>query len=631
MTIPRTALILYFFVVWILWPAGAWGESLQLPLTVELPLLRSLIARQAYPLPGEKASLYHPAQGCNQIVLSSPQLTEERGYLRFQTEVQLKWGTPVMESCLTPLTWKGSIILWQRPRINTQWQLSFETVDSAVLDTNNRPIKAVDLLWDLIKDHIHQYLNKIIVNLAPPVTDLKSCLLPMFDHHHQNMAHRFFASMRPDAPILRPEGLRINILAEIDLPRQNDRNESAPHPTQQHYSRVIELWHTWDNFLILQLKQFSHDPLSTTDRSILLDTMLTVRYEFTDAIKEDRLSNHFIRDQFLWGWKQLSPVFRNHLSDDSKTNPLGYLAFFTANDALQILDRLGPAVGIEMSADGFRRLAALISSEPLEQPGNETDQKLRKVLGLDPLQDAPLPVEFPLPVPTTEDGDPSSWLHPVLWRNFALLFSPPQALANETGQKFQTEIKQWTAELIPASVLLPKVHNVLQTAATREQNKRPFLTDAAGWFEKMIVASAWQESCFRQFHINNKTITYLLSSNKTAVGIMQVNEQIWRGVYSTRQLRWNIEYNSQAGCEIMGLYLRDYLLKEKIPTDVATPQGQRFLATWLYALYNGGPGQRRPFLSRYTGKKLFRSEQLFLAKYDAVAEEAWIDRVHCLP
>jgi hypothetical protein len=602
-------------------------------LTVALPLLRSLIAQQAYPLPGEKASLYNTAQGCNQIVLSSPQLTEERGYLRFQTKVQLKWGTPVMESCLTPLTWEGSVILWQRPRINSQWQLSFETVDSAVLNLNNQPIKAVDLLWDLIKDHVHQYLNKINVNLAPPVTDLKTCLLPMFDQHHQNMARRFFASMRPDVPVLQPEGLRINILTEIDLPRQNKTSEPAPYLTQQHYSRVIELWHTWDNFLILQLKQFTHDPLSATDRSILLDTMLTVRYEFTDAIKEDRLTNHFIRDQFLWGWKQLSPVFRNHLSNDSRTNPLGYLAFFTASDALQVLDRFGPAVGIEMSADGFRRLAGLISSNPLDTnlPGNETDQQLRKVLGLDPLPDAPLLRDSPFPVPTTEDGDPSSWLQPVLWRNLALLFTPTEALANETNPKYQTEIKQWTAELIPASVLLPKVHNLLQTAANREQNKQQFLTGAAGWFEKMIVASAWQESCFRQFHINNKTITYLLSSNKTAVGIMQVNEQIWRGVYNTRQLRWNIEYNSQAGCEIMGLYLRDYLLKEKFPVDVITPQGQRFLAAWLYALYNGGPGQRRPFLSRYTGKKLLRSEKLFLAKYDAVAATAWIDRVHCLP
>jgi hypothetical protein len=65
--------------------------------------------------------------------------------------------------------------------------------------------------------------------------------------------------------------------------------------------------------------------------------------------------------------------------------------------------------------------------------------------------------------------------------------------------------------------------------------------------------------------------------------------------------------------------------------DLGTAKGQRFLAGWLYALYNGGPGQRTPFVSRYTSGKMYRSERLFLAKYDAVVKGNWMDRVRCLP
>ena len=629
----RSLRILYFVVAWMLIATQAQGKPLQLPLTLDMALLRSLIVQQAYPLTGEQASILNHADSCNQIILSTPQITEERGHIRFQTKVQLKWGTPVMESCLAPFAWEGSIVLWQRPRVNAQWQLSFETINSAVLDKNGRPMQAIDILWNLIKDHVHEYLNKITVNLAPPVNDMKICLLPMFDRDHQNMAQRFFASMRPDQPSLQPDGLRVNILAEIELPRQDTTSEPIPQPKQQDYARVIELWHTWDNFLILQLKHFTDAPLTSADRRILLDTMLTVRYEFTDAIAQERLSNPFIRGQFLWSWNQLAPVFRNHLYNHPKTNLLGYLAFITANDALRILDQLGPAVGIEISADGFRRLAAMISPEPFDQtkPATETDQQLRKVLGLEPLPDPPLPADKPISVPAIEENDPTSWENPFHWRGLEQFFSIPQAHASESDQLSQTEIKKWTAELTPASVLLPKVCDVLQAAADRQQKKLASPSNTADWFEKMILAAAWQESCFRQFHINNKAITYLLSSNRTSVGVLQVNEQIWHGVYNIRQLRWNINYNSQAGCEIMALYLRDYLQEEKPPVDVSTPQGQRFLAAWLYALYSGGPGQRRPFLNRYHSEKLFRGEQLFLAKFDAVKGEEWGNRVHCLP
>lgn len=612
---------------------GVQAESLRLPLTVDMELLRTLIVQQAYTIPGEKANILNMGQGCNQITLFSPRVSVDQGYLRFQTGVTIKWGTPVLGSCLTPLVWEGSVVLWQRPRINGQWQLSFETVNSLVLDKGGRQINAIDLLWNLIKDHVHSYLDKITINLAPPVTDMKASLLPMFGPDQQAMAQRFLASMRPEQPIVQSEGVQLHILAEIDLP---PRTDAPPVPaSQQDYARVIELWHSWDAFLVFQLKQFTEYPLTEEDRQILLDAMLTARYEFSEAIAEQKVTTEFIRGQFLRGWSQLAPVFRNHLPKRRKNNLLGYLAFFTASDALRVLDQLGPAVGLEISAGGFRRLAALISPTPYEDPGQdseEVDPELRKVLGLEPLPEEELPSDQPIPVTAPTDGEPTSCAPPSGWRHLVGLFAPTQAWAAAAGQPTsQKDIRRWTAGITPASDLLPRVQEVLLEASAG-QHKR--LSQGAGrtaWFDTMVLASAWQESCFRQFHIDKNAITFLLSYNNTSVGIMQVHEKVWRGVYNTRQLRWNIAYNSRAGSEILSLYLRDYLLKSKAPLDLTTVKGQRFLAGWLYALYNGGPGQRKPFVTRYNDGKLYRSEQLFLAKYDTVSKGDWMGRVRCLP
>ena len=614
-------------------PSWAQAEPVQLPLTIPLPLLRVLIAQNGYPLEGERAKVFDAAHGCNQIELSAPQVAEEHGHLRFKTKVSIHWGAPVMESCLTPFSWEGSITLQQRPRIDANWRLTFETTDSAVFDKNNKPVQAVDLLWSLLKDHVHEYLGRISIDLAPPVADLKNTLLPMFDQQHQTIAQRFLASMRPDRPSVQPDGLNASILADLPLSPQERTDQPAPQLTPQDYARAMSLWRAWDDYLILQLKQFVGASLSDEERAVLLTTMLTARYEFTDAIDQGQLSNVFVRNQFLRGWSQLEPIFCNHLLGDSQTNILGYLAFFSANDALRILDQLGPEVGIEISEEGFRRLAGLINAGPfvLGAVSTDADQQLRRVIGLPPLPAPPLPTDKPIPLPEPEENDPTSLLQRTPWRALALFFPGPAAVWAAEQPDPLAAVRQWTAELIPASELLPKVRDVLLEAATTQRDQFTPFVHADDWFVQMILAAAWQESCFRQFRVQNNAVTYTLSSNQSSVGVMQINEHIWRGVYNIKQLRWNIGYNSQAGCEIMALYLRDYLLREKSPGDFTTPPGQRFLAGWLYALYNGGPGQTKPFLQRYKNDKLFRAEQLFLAKFDAVVAGEWANLVRCLP
>jgi hypothetical protein len=112
---------------------------------------------------------------------------------------------------------------------------------------------------------------------------------------------------------------------------------------------------------------------------------------------------------------------------------------------------------------------------------------------------------------------------------------------------------------------------------------------------------------------------------------MQINEKVWRGIYDLQKLRWNIAYNSAAGSEILALYLNRYLAKKHNASHFNDASGRRYMATWLYALYNGGPGQLKKFPERSTAGKLYRSEKLFQEKYDKVGNHHWFQQVDCLP
>lgn len=608
-------------------------ETVRLPITIDLPLLRSLIVQQAYPDPGETARVIDRAGGCNQVVLSAPQMSVEQEQLRFQTTVRLQWGTPIGGGCFAPLTWEGAVALWQRPSIDDKWQLSFETLDSALLDRNGKPAKLAALVWNQVKGYVHGYLQQITIDLVPPVGDVKNFLLPLFDYSHQSAAKRFLTSMRPEQPVLTADGLQVNILAEAEATGQVREGQSDPAASPEALAMVMELWQTWDALLIHLISQFSDQPLTDDDRHDLMDTMLTVRHEFEEVLTEQKLTSDFVRGQFVWSWQQLEGVFRRHLSDSPSDNPLGYLAFFTAADALVALDHIGPAMGIEVSRDGFHRLAELISSEPLEslQATPEVNALLRKILGLGAPLEVLMPEEKATPAPPRENDSPTTWYRSSGGWGIWNFFGCSQAWAGEYRMPGLREIRSWTAETTSTDTLLKKVRKVLAWAAgTQHENLGPPTGDTA-WFDTMVTATAWQESCFRQFHVKKEKVTYLLSYNQTSVGLMQVNERIWRGIYDRQQLRWNVRYNAQAGAEILALYLNRYINREKNQVNLSSNSGRRFLAVWLYSLYNGGPSQLKKLPKRHREQQLYQSEQLFLAKYDQVQEDGWINRVDCLP
>ncbi len=142
-------------------------------------------------------------------------------------------------------------------------------------------------------------------------------------------------------------------------------------------------------------------------------------------------------------------------------------------------------------------------------------------------------------------------------------------------------------------------------------------------FTRAVMATAWQESCFRQFIVKERKQTYIVSYNNSSVGLMQVNERVWRGIYNLSSLRWDIAYNAAAGAEILDTYLTRYAL----PKMAALKAGDRFaaddLAYALYAMYNGGPGDFSKYLKRRSSKKFYKTDSHFKQKYTWVKNGEW--------
>src|SRR5208283_3412848 len=148
-------------------------------------------------------------------------------------------------------------------------------------------------------------------------------------------------------------------------------------------------------------------------------------------------------------------------------------------------------------------------------------------------------------------------------------------------------------------------------------------TDNGRVYVSLVLSTAWQESCWRQFVMDGTRIKWLESSTGD-IGLMQVNKHVWRGFYDIERLKWDVLYNAGAGCEILARMMRYALAQPRFdPVPVAG-----HLARSTYAAYNGGPGACNRWRRREP-PALRQIDSSFWDKYRAVQDGTPIDILSC--
>ena len=118
-----------------------------------------------------------------------------------------------------------------------------------------------------------------------------------------------------------------------------------------------------------------------------------------------------------------------------------------------------------------------------------------------------------------------------------------------------------------------------------------------------------------------------LRSDSGDVGLMQVNERVWRGFYDLQKLRWDIRYNADAGAEVLLQYLVNYALKK---AEHKHAGGADNLARASYSAYNSGPGSINRYRNPRAGGRAKKIDQAFWTKYQLVKQGKELQVAECL-
>ncbi|MBU3954647.1 MAG: lytic transglycosylase domain-containing protein [Proteobacteria bacterium] len=583
--------------------------------------------------PGNKVELLHDPKGCKKITITDLNFSQENSLLKFEIKVHIKAGIELMNTCLFPIDWEGYVVFFQTPEIAPEnWILSLKTKDSLVLNKNREPGIMAGAVWKLIKGNVHAYVDAIQIDLTPSVNEIKSFLSDMFPERLRPQAVLMVESMAPGKIEIQNNAVQIGINTDISSVHVDDSQEETLNDKE--LERFIETWEAMDAFIVYLVNSMTDRPLSEDEKDRVLETLLNTRYRFIKELNMPAHENDFVRHQFIIAWDNLSVLFKNHIGNNFAASPLGSLAFFSSMDALKVLDSIGPTMGIEVSRNGLIRLARLMNNKKTPDLfySLENDEALRTILGLEPKLKESLE-----PIPEEPQNDTQDFLNTLFNRLPGLVkdtikFIRPysEAIAAEPLKKDILHLEKWLPDRMDNSEYVKKIRSVLEQASgkTIAKNKRD--RDYHDHFRLIVDAVAWQESCFRQFKRSNEKIVYLRSYNNTSVGLMQVNERVWRGLYDQEKLRWNIGYNIEAGCEILDLYLNRYILRKMEQKKYKGLENKDTIARTLYALYNGGPGEFSRFLERNSKEKFYISDVLFYEKYLWVKNSQWENAGICL-
>jgi soluble lytic murein transglycosylase-like protein len=600
--------------------------TVTIPIRLDEPFLRRLIVAQVFTDEGERAVLWDDPQGCGDLELASPAVEAQDGRLIIRSGGDARWGAAVGDVCLLPLSWTGLVEVVEQPTLEREHPIvHFQVVDSALYQRNGRKAFVASRLWGWIKQYVHPRMESVTVDLHAPVEELRSFLPLVLPSAYAGDADATLASVTLAAARVEEDALVIDVTITSPDPPAGFVPEPEP-PLDLH---EIEQWDAFLTFVVKRAALESDDsPLSTELLAALIDS----RYDIVEVLT---LAEPGARDPvpelFRKAWARLAPILRELEGDLPGSAALRYLALVAAGDALLAIDGLGPGSGLDISADGLRRLARMVAPEDESDPldyATVVDAELREQFGFGP----PLPQLAPPPTTTTtttiplpsepaepaEPAAPTSSAEPsmpsrLLARLLEWLVSSAEA-AGEPSSDIDKRLRNWAPTRDDLDEYLPIIQKVLHAAAEDALAKKPVEAPYSRIFRPLMLATAWKESCWRQYvRRGGKVVT--MQSSAGAVGIMQINPRVWRGFYDPNVLRTDTAYNARAGAEILRHYLVDYALRKK---EQELGGSVDALARATYSAYNGGPGHLGRYRSETAPKSLREIDAEFWRVYRTV-------------
>ncbi|MCX5806519.1 MAG: lytic transglycosylase domain-containing protein [Proteobacteria bacterium] len=589
------------FVIWCMgllcWPMDSQSTTqiIHFPVVIDYSFIRSAFIQQAFTQPGGRATPLNTKDGCTQIDLWDPKAGPEKSSLKLSSTMKIKTGFPIAGNCMQLAEWQGPIDILQRIVVDEKGtKMAMQAMEFKPMGLDKTNASVNKMLTDLIQSSLSSYFGKMSIDLTGTFKGLQDQLPNFFSTSYQSGLGAWLSSIRINGTQLKPEGIVLDVIIDVDAAQPSGDVSKTPE-SKTEIQRLIKTWEEWDAFSVYQLQAVMGQPVTDDEKDNVLEALLDRRYEFVQALEDGALSQDLILRQFTENWQKLSDFYRKHLAQTLSNSPADYLSFIATSDALVALSKTGLGSGLNVNHDGLLKLMKLLGGTKAEtdlhySPG--VNRSLQTFFGLGQSLDDP-ELSMNISAISLLKGDSEA---------------PYYADESDSGLE---QAKAWIFKKENVVPYLSRIRLELEWQSSEILSKAKLDAKYQSLFPLIMQATAWQESCWRQFVEKQGKVSPIYSYNKSSVGMMQINERVWRGIYQPESLQWNARYNIRAGSEILDLYMRKYALRKPESRNISND----LLAMAVYAMYNGGPGQFKKFLARTKNNTQQKTDKLFWEKY----------------
>lgn len=602
------ARITLVFLIGLLVCPPAAARTIELPVRMDEEFLQHLLDSQVFTEAETRARVWDDGQDCNYLELYEPELALIEGLVTTRSAARAQVGTAVAGRCLALPAWQGYVEIDQVPSLGPEpGMVQFRVVDTRMVSADGESRGVIGTLWDWTKAYTQPRFERLRIDLNPMLSELGALIPTAFPGHSELVRRTLGEVFLTDAAILDQQ---IELTLRFDVP------DHAPSPpviapqeilTEAELERWTEAWQRWDAFLTWFIKYAGVDTQRADLRHDLFTVLLNARQDIVGVLApEPGDEPDPVPELFALTWEELAPVLRDLSEDLPPETALRYLGFIAAADALAAVEALGEQIGFEISADTLRYLARMANPDLMIDPliyDTAVDPELRDLFGFGP----PLELDDPFWLDLQPGGGFAGLMFGIL----------PMAILKDPHYKgLVARLNGWVPTIPVLEEYLPLMQQLLDRVIGVTLNNKGLERPYFEIFRPLVLATAWQESCWRQFVRRGGEIT-TIRSHAGAIGIMQINQYVWRGFYDLDGLFNDVGYNARAGTEIAHHYLVDFAIARG---EHKHEGGLDNLVRATYAIYNGGPRHLTRYRNPGTSQSLRAIDRAFWEKYEAIQE-----------
>ncbi|MGH8669509.1 MAG: transglycosylase SLT domain-containing protein [Burkholderiales bacterium] len=568
---------------------GAAAAGVELPLRVPLAAVEQALGARLAASPAGPNVVYREGR-CRYLRLETPRLEAVEGRVRLSAPGSAALGLEVLGNCQNAAAWRGMLHVTLAPQLDAAGRLRLRVIDSRLADAG-QDAAGLAFLWDLSKRHLHARLEEFSLDVAPLRDALLQVVGTAAPPAERAALETALVQLRFLAPRVEPGAVTLPIALEVpDAWLVLPPPASAAPLSAAQLEALDRALQPWDAFLVHSIRQFALDRDDAVLRQRLFTLLLDSRYQLSAILSGEAIAaGDPLRALFMDAWNELRAI----LAADAT---LRYAAFLDAGDALLALDSAAPGLGMRVSADGLRQLARALNptaaGDPLAYDWT-VDRQLRTVFGVEE-------------IPDTAPPTPRGWLDFFIRRAHA-----------------ERPLDRWAPTRAELDLYEARIGELLRVTAAGQLKRASLPAPYDTIYERLVPTTALIESCWRQYAVRGGKPTYVRSGSGS-VGIMQINQRVWRGFYDVERLRWNTAYNVRAGAQILMRYLKDYAIpyaKKTGDTD-DVPRA-------AYAVYNAGPRAVGRFDKSPPHPREARVDQRLWNLYQGIASGEQVDLRSC--